>query len=150
MRTNRIELALTGAQKARIEREAAALGASPGEYLLRAVTLLDAEDVAALEELRYLAPELNAALDRIHHNLVAMAESSERTQQEIERLRSPEYREEVARSIAKDQRALDAAARLFGVAQPEEAPGKPGPRVKEQREPWVGANPQDKKRKRCK
>jgi hypothetical protein len=79
-----------------------------------------------------------------------MAESSERTHREIERLRSPEYREEVRRSITEDQRALDAAARLFGAAQPEEEPGKPAPRVKEQREPWIGGNPQDKKRKRRK
>ncbi len=150
MRTHRLTLPVSQAEKAQIAQQAAALGLSPSEYARKAATMLDAEDIAGLQEIRSLLPEFNAALDRIHGNLVAMAESSERRQQEIARLRSPEYREEVARSIAEDQRALHAAARLFGVAQPEEAPGKPGSRVKEQRETWVGGNPQEKKRKRRK
>jgi hypothetical protein len=150
MRTQRLALPVSQAEKAQIAEQAAALGISPSEYARKAATMLDAEDIAGLEEIRSLLPEFNAALDRIHHNLVAMAESGERRDREIARLRSSEYREEVARSVAGDQRALDAAARLFGVAQPEEAPDKPGPRVKEQREPWVGENPQDKKRKRRK
>lgn len=150
MRTHRLTLPVSPAEKAQIAQQAAALGLSPGEYARKAATMLDAEDIAGLEEIRSLLPEFNAALDRIHDNLVAMAESSERTHQEIARMRTPEYREEVRRSIVEDQRALDAAARLFGVGQPEEEPGKPGPRVKEQREPWVGGNPQAKKRKRRK
>lgn len=150
MRTHRLTLPVSQAEKAQIAQQAAALGLSPSEYARKAATMLDAEDIAGLEEIRILLPEFNAALDRIHDNLVAMAESSERTHQEIERLRSPEYREEVARSIAEDQRALDAAARLFGVPQPEEAPDKPEPRVKEQREPWAGENPPEKKRRRRK
>lgn len=150
MRTHRLTLPVSPAEKAQIAEQAAALGLSPSEYARKAATMLDAEDIAGLEEIRSLLPEFNAALDRIHLNLVAMAESSERTHQEIERLRSPEYREEVARSLAEEQRALDAAARLFGVAQPEEAPDKPAPRVKEQREPWAGGNPPEKKRRRRK
>lgn len=150
MRTHRLELRVSQAERAQIAQQAAALGLSPSVYARMAATMLDAEDLAGLEEIRSLLPEFNAALDRIHGNLVAMAESSERRNQEIARLRSPEYRKEVARSIAEDRRALDAAARPFGVAQPEEASDKPGPRVKEQREPWVGANPQEKKRKRRK
>jgi hypothetical protein len=118
MKTNHIELAVTGAQKARIEREAAVLGTSPSEYLLRAVTLLDAEDVAALEELKSLAPEFDAALTRIHDNIVAAVERSEKHQQEIERIRTPEYRAEVRRSIEKDKALVEAATSLFGVAPP--------------------------------
>ncbi|MGZ8286535.1 MAG: plasmid mobilization protein [Allosphingosinicella sp.] len=150
MRTHRLTLPVSQAEKSQIAQQAAALGISPGEYARKAATMLDAEDIAGLEEIRSLLPEFNAALDRIHHNLVAMAESSERTHQEIERLRSPEYREEVRRSIIEDRPALAAAARLFGTGQPEEASGEPEPRVKERREPWVSANPQDKKRKRRK
>lgn len=150
MRTHRLTLPVSPAEKAQIAQQAAALGLSPGRYARKAATMFDAEDIAGLEEIRSLLPEFNAAVDRIHHNLVAMAESGERFDLEIARLRSPEYREEVARSIAEDQRALESAARLFGVAQPEEEPDKPGPRVKERREPWVGGNPQDKKRKRRK
>ncbi|HEU0100268.1 MAG TPA: hypothetical protein VFQ67_16035 [Allosphingosinicella sp.] len=150
MRTHRLTLPVSQAEKAQIAQQAAALGITPGEYVRKAATVLDAEDIAGLEEIRSLLPEFNAALDRIHHNLVAMADSSERTHLEIERLRSPKYREEVRRSIAEDRQALDAAARLFGVAQTEEESGKPASRVKERREPWVGGNPQDKKRKRRK
>lgn len=150
MRTHRLTLPVSPAEKAQIAQQAAALGLSPSEYARKAATMLDAEDIAGLEEIRSLLPEFNAALDRIHHNLVAMAESGEKFEREIARLRSPEYRGEVARSIAEDQRALDAAARLFGAAQPEEEPDKPGPGVKEQREPWVGGNPPDKKRRRRK
>ena len=150
MRTHRLEVLVSKSEKERIEREAALLGTCTSEYVRKAAALLDAEDIAGLEEIRSLLPEFNAALDRIHDNLVAMAESSERHHTEMARLRSPDYREEVRRSIVEDRRALDAATRLFGGAQPEEAPGKPGARVKEQREPWVGGNPQEKKRKRRK
>ncbi len=150
MRTHRLTSPVSPAEKAHIAQQAAALGIGPGEYARKAATMLDAEDMAGLEAIRSLLPEFNAALDRIHHNLVAMAESSERTHREIERMRTPEYREEVRRSIMKDRSALAAAARLFGTGQPEEAPGEPEPRVKERREPWVGAGPQDKKRKRRK
>lgn len=147
---HRLTLPVSPAEKAQIAQQAAALGISPSEYARKAATMLDAEDIAGLEEIQTLLPEFNAALDRIHDNLVAMAESGEKFEREIARLRSPEYREEVARSIAEDRRALDGAARLFGAARPEAEPDEPGPRVKEQREPWVGGNPQDKKRKRRK
>jgi hypothetical protein len=150
MRTHRIALPVSRAEKAQIARHAAALGISPSEYARKAATMLDAEDIAGLEEIRSLLPEFNAALDRIHNNLVGMAESSERTHREIERMRTPEYRQEVRRSIIEDQRALAAAARLFGPAQPEEASGNSEPRVKEGREPWAGGNPQEKKHKRRK
>src|SRR5687768_12730252 len=150
MRTHRLTLPVSPAEKAQIGQQAAALGISPSAYARKAATMRDAEDIAGLEEIRSLLPEFNAALDRIHHNVVALADSSERTHQEIESLRRSEYREEGRRSFIEDPRALDAAARLFGVAQPEEAPGKPVPRVKEQRKPWVGGNPQNKKRKRRK
>ncbi len=150
MRTHRLTLPVSQAEKAQIAQQAAALGLSPSEYARKAATMLDAEDIAGLEEIRSLLPEFNAALDRIHHNLVAMAESGQRWEQEIARLRSPEYREEVKRAIAEDRRALDSAIRLFGAAQPEEEPGKPGPRVKDQREPWIAGSPQEKKRKRRK
>jgi hypothetical protein len=150
MRTQRITLPVTPAEKAQIARQASALGLSPSEFARKTAMMLDAEDIAGLEEIQFLLPEFNAALDRIHHRLVAMAESSERTHKEIERMRTPEYREEVRRSIMEDQRARAAAARLFGTAQPAEAPGNPEPRVKEEREPWAGGNPQEKKRKRRK
>ena len=150
MRTHRLTVPISEAEKSQITRQAAALGISPGAYARKAATMLDAEDMAGLEEIQTLLPEFNAALDRIHQRMVAMAESSEEWHREMERLRSPEYREEVARSIMKDRRALDGAARLFGVARPDETTGKPDSGVKEQRDPWMGADPKAKKRKRRK
>ncbi len=116
MKTHRLTLLLTEAEKERIAREAASLGTSEGDYVRKAAKLLDAEDVAALEDVRSLLPEFNAALTRIHDTLAAAAERSEKHQQEMARLRSPEYREEVRRSIEKDLAGLDAVASLFGVA----------------------------------
>src|SRR5688500_3801239 len=107
MRTQRLTLPVTPAEKAQIAQQAAALGLSPGEFARKTAMMLDANDIAGLEEIQSLLPDFNAALDRIHHRLVAMAESNEKWHQEMERLRSPEYREEVARSIMKDQSALD-------------------------------------------
>ena len=92
MRTHRLTLPVSQAEKAPIARQAAALGLSPGEYARKAATMLDAEDIAGLEEIRSLLPEFNAALDRIHDNLVAMAESGEKFDREIARWSSPEYR----------------------------------------------------------
>jgi hypothetical protein len=74
--------------------------------------LLDAEDIIAARDIPSLLPEFNAALDRIHANVVAMTERSERTEQEIARMRTPEYREDVRRSITADEVA--AAASLLG------------------------------------
>ena len=154
MRTNRITLLVTKAEKARIAREAAALGASEGDYVRKAAMLLDAEDVVALEDVRSLLPEFNAALTRIHDNLTAAAERREKCLQEIERMRTPEYREEVRRSVMEDRAGLEAVAALVGFAPPRhatsptESPGDetPGERpskiakvrsqVNEGRDPW--------------
>lgn len=142
MRTQRLELLVSKAEKARIEREAAILGTSTGEYVRKAAMLLDAEDIIGMEDVRSLLPELNAALDRIHANLTAAAESREKAQQEIERMQSPEYREEVRRSITDDER--DAVASLLGLARGERAPSngkaRTGSRVAEPRASWPDSN----------
>ena len=115
MSTYPLTLHLTKAEKKRIDREAAALGVSASDYVRKAVDLLDADDIRAIEEVRPLLPEFNAALTRIHDSLAAAADRSERHRQEMERMRTPEYREEVRRSIEKELAGLDAAASLFGV-----------------------------------
>jgi hypothetical protein len=144
MRTHRIELLVNKAEKARIEREAALLGTAPGEYVRKAAMLLDAEDVAGLEDVRSLLPELNAALTRIHDNLVAAAEHSERNQLEIERMRTPEYREEVRRSVVEDQAAVNAVISLLGLTRPEQMVAneklRPSSHVSEAPIPWNDDN----------
>jgi uncharacterized protein (DUF1778 family) len=145
MRTHRLEVSVSKTEKERIEREAAALGTSPGDYVRKAAMLLDAEDIVGMEDVRSLMPELNAALTRIHDNLVAAAEHSERHQQEIARMQTPEYREEVRRSVMEDKAGLAAIASLLGLAAPEGSPSHKeamaASRVAEPRAPWPDENP---------
>ncbi len=140
MRTHRITLLVSKSEKERIEREAATLGTSTGTYVRKAAMLLDAEDIAGMEDVRSLLPELRAALDRIHDNLTAAAEHSERHQQEIARMRTPEYRDEVRRSITDAE--ADAVASLLGFARPQRGPSNKlaSSRVAEPRAPWPTSN----------
>jgi uncharacterized protein (DUF1778 family) len=140
MRTHRLEVLVSKTEKERIEREAALLGTSTSEFVRKAAALLDAEDIVGMEDVRSLLPEFNAALTRIHDNLVAAAESREKAQEEIERMRTPQYREEVRRSIMKDEAGLTAIASLLGFTRPETAPSngevRARSRVAEPRAPW--------------
>ena len=139
MRTHRITLLVSKAEKERIEREAALLGTSTSEYVRKAAALLDAEDLVGMEDVRSLLPEFNAALTRIHDNLVAASESREKAQREIERMRTPEYREEIRRAVAQDEAGLAAIASLLGFA-PEGTPSgvedRASSRVAEPRTQW--------------
>lgn len=140
MKTHRLEVLVSKAEKERIERQAALLGTSTAEYVRKAAALLDAEDIVGMEDVRSLLPEFNAALTRIHDNLVAAAESREKAQQEIERMRTPEYREEIRRSVAEDEAGLVAIASLLGFARPERSPShgkaRARSRVAEPRVSW--------------
>ena len=142
MRTHRITLLVSRSEKERIEREAATLGTSTGTYVRKAAMLLDAEDVAGMEDVRSLLPELRAALDRIHDNLTAAAEHSERHQREIARMQTPEYRDEVRRSITDAE--AEAVASLLGFARSQRGPSNESARassgVAEPRAPWPTSN----------
>ncbi|HEX8624343.1 MAG TPA: hypothetical protein VF782_04610 [Allosphingosinicella sp.] len=164
MKMRRIELLISDAEMKRIERETASLGVSPSEYVSQAAALLDAEDMKAARELPSLLPEFNAALDRIHGTLVAAAERSEKHRQEMARMRTPEYREEVRRSIEKDLAGLDAVASLFGgapakgstselqppvdaiVGERATEAGAAGTSVREARQTWKEENSERKKK----
>jgi len=154
MRAHRITLLVSKAEKERIARQAASLGTCEGDYVRKTAMLLDADDVAALEDVRSLLPEFDAALTRIHNNLVAAAERSEKHHREIERMRSAEYRQEIYRELETNQAGLEAVAALFGVGpseqtatepkpakdgKPDESTSKrlrPRPRVNEEKVPW--------------
>jgi hypothetical protein len=154
MKNRRLSLLLTELEKERIEQQAAALGTSPSDYMRRAVALLDADDISVLEEIRSLLPQFDAALTRIHDNLTAAADRREKRLEEIARMQTPEYREEVRRSIMADEAGLEAMAALVRTASPERAPSetesprrgtlaertgkfaKARSQVNEAREPW--------------
>lgn len=142
MRMHRITLLVSKAEKERIAREAAFLGTSTGDYVRKAAMLLDAEDIVGMEDVRSLLPELRAALDRIHDNLTAAAEHSEKHQREIARMRTPEYRDEVRRSITDAE--VEAVASLLGFERPEGGPlnemARASSRVAEPRAPWPTGN----------
>lgn len=142
MRTHRITLLVSKSEKERIAREAAVLGTSTDEYVRKAAMLLDAEDMVGMEDVRSVLPEVRAALDRIHDNLTAAAEHSERHQREIARIRSPEYREEVRRSITEAE--VGAVASLLGFARrdggPSNEPARGSSRVAGPRAPWPADN----------
>lgn len=112
MKTARITLLISPQEKARIGRQAEALGISSSEFVRKAANLVEAEDIAALEEIRSLLPQFNAALDRMHDNFKAALETALRHEQEIERVRGREHRRAVLLELA-DPDLIAAASDLF-------------------------------------
>lgn len=127
MKTHRLTILVTPAEKDDIGRQAAALGISASEFVRKAARLLDAEDIAALESIHALLPEFNVALDRMHENLAAALEFNLERHKEIANLRSPEYRKLLLEELLRGGRSeIAAAAALFGQASAEEtAPESP-------------------------
>jgi hypothetical protein len=119
MKTERMVLLVTPAEKADIAAKAARLGVSVSEFVRRATELFDAEDLVAMEELTQLVPELNAMADRIESRQAEWATKEAEFQRELARLRSPDYREQVRREVLTDERInWDAVGEMFGFAQP--------------------------------
>lgn len=162
VKTSRLTLLLSSAEKAGITRKAAAAGMSASEFVRQAAALLDAEDMQTLREVHGLLPEFNAALARIHENLAGALEHAAELERGLEDARTPEYRKGVFEEIGADPAMIEAGAALFGaeptasgqaavrprsaVAQAE-APAdspfeRPAPiarraaKVAERREPW--------------
>lgn len=92
MRSHRLTLLVSNAEKERIARQADALGMSAGDYARSTALLLDAGDMAILKDVRACLPDFNAALGRIHANLAAACEQSEQRHEQIARMRTPEFR----------------------------------------------------------
>ena len=114
MKTHRLTLLIDPVEKERIGAQAAALGISASEFVRKAASMLDADDIAALEGIRSLLPEFEAAVGRIHDNLAAAIDHSAAHEQEIARMRTPAYRAEVLQTMTENPNAdLDAVAALF-------------------------------------
>lgn len=121
MKTHRLTLLIDPAEKKRIGAQAAALGVSASEFVRKAASMLDADDIAALEGIRSLLPEFEAAIGRIHDNLVAAIDHSAMHEQEIARMRTPAYRAEVLQTMIENpDDDLDAIATLFNSPAPGE------------------------------
>lgn len=114
MKTERMVLLVTPAEKARINAEAAKLGVSGSEYIRKLIGLLDAEDVKELEELGALMPVFAAAIDSMQATLARTADSLEEAQREWAYQGSEEYRAKVRDEVLADPTIdWDAMADLF-------------------------------------
>jgi uncharacterized protein (DUF1778 family) len=163
MKTDRLTLLLTPAEKDRINRQAKALGVSASEFVRTAANVLDAEDLRALEEVRALLPEFNAAVDRIHRNFEAALDHALRHEREIARMRAPAYREEVEAELEAADDLVGSVASLFNgsgdvqrrvqpagafEASPKLRRAAGASLVKEERAEWgadAGAKPEERK-----
>ena len=102
MKTERMTLLVTPAEKALIAERAAAMNISASEFVRKAVTYLDPEDLRTLEELEALMPEFNAAIGRMQTNVAAAIEAQDAHERNFAWLRSDEYRDQVRREVAED------------------------------------------------
>jgi len=104
MKTDRLTLLISPADKAAINARASSLGISVSELVRNASLAYDPEEATAKVELEALLPEFNAAMDRMIATLDRMLEKGEQHSREMARLRSPEYREQVQQEVWADPR----------------------------------------------
>ena len=115
MKTERMVLLVTPAEKARINAEAGKLGVSASEYIRRLVDLLDADDVRAAEELALLAPELTAMADRLDATFADFRAQETLREERWAYVASPEYREAIRQEVLNDPAVdWDRMRTLFG------------------------------------
>lgn len=104
MKTDRLTLMVSPADKAAINARASTLGISVSELVRQAALGFDPGEAEAKAELETLMPEFEGALDRILATLDRMLTDGEAHDAEMARLRSPEYREQVRREVEADPR----------------------------------------------
>lgn len=104
MKTDRLTLLISPADKAAINARAESLGISVSELVRQAALGFDPDEAAARAELEAIMPEFERAVDRILATLDRMLERADAHQAEMARLRSPEYREQIRREIEADPR----------------------------------------------
>ena len=115
MKTERMVLLVTPAEKALIATRAAKLGVSAGEYVRRAVEYFDVEDIAAIEELKTLLPGLEAMAERLEREHAERPAREAARQAEWSYYTSDAYRDEVRQQLLDDP-AIDweRARKFFG------------------------------------
>lgn len=102
MKTERMVLLVTPAEKARINAEAGKLGISASEYVRKAAAALDADDLRMLPELEALAPAFEETVNNIERNLSNMLRTLEEGEKRREYYRSEEYRAQVREELLRD------------------------------------------------
>ena len=99
MKTDRLTLMVSPADKAAINARAETLGVSVSELVRRAALDYDPAEVHARAELEALLPEVEAAVGRMHATFDRIEANSEAHRREMNHLRSPEYREQLQREV---------------------------------------------------
>lgn len=122
MKTDRMTLLISPADKAAIVARAASLDMSVSELVRQAALDYDPEEAALLAELEIILPELNAIADRIEARRDQWQAEDAARAAKWAHIRSPEYRAQIrAELVADDSIDWDAVRRLFGF-QPEGQP----------------------------
>jgi hypothetical protein len=104
MKTDRLTLLVAPADKAAIAARAAALNLSVSELVRQAALGYDPAEAAAKAELEALMPQFEQAVDNILATFDRMLERADAHEREMERMQSPEYREQVRREVEADPR----------------------------------------------
>lgn len=104
MKTDRLTLLISPADKAAINARAETLGISVSELVRQAALNFDPEEERAKGELEALLPEFNASVERIIATLDRIIANGEQHRREMEYLQSPEYQEQLQREVWADPR----------------------------------------------
>ena len=102
MKTDRLTLLISPVDKAAINARAEALGISVSELIRRAALDYDPEEDAIKAQIEALLPEVGAAIGRMHDTFNRIEANSACHREEMQRLRSPEYREQTRRELWAD------------------------------------------------
>ena len=115
MKTDRLTLLISPADKAAINARAEVLGISVSELVRQAALGFDPREAAAKAELEAIVPEFESAIDRLLATLHPMLAEAAAHEKRLAHLQSPEYREQVRREIESDPRVdWDWIAKLRG------------------------------------
>ncbi len=104
MKTDRLTLLVAPEDKAAIAARAAALNLSVSELVRQAALGYDPQEASAKAELEAILPEFEQAVDNILASLDRMLVKADAHDAEMQHLRSPEYREQLAQEVQADPR----------------------------------------------
>jgi hypothetical protein len=104
MKTDRLTLLISPADKAAINARAETLGVSVSELVRRAALDYDPDEAAARAELEALLPQVTASVARIHDIFDQIEANSAQHREEMAYQRSDEYRAKLQAEIWSDPR----------------------------------------------
>lgn len=102
MKTERMTLMISPGDKAAISARAEGLGLSVSELVRQAALDFDPEDLIVRSQIEAILPEVNDAIDRMHATFDRIEMNSANHRKEMERLQSPEYREQLQNEVWAD------------------------------------------------